>query len=134
MYLVDTNVWLELLLGQAKANDVADFLDKIPAQQLYLTDFAFHSICVILTRLRKETALANFVQDLFVDGEVSLATLAPEETPDLLAIKGKFHLDFDDAYQYAAAGKYGLTLVSFDADFNRTKRGKQTPREILDKM
>lgn len=43
----------------------------------------------------------------------------------------KFNLDFDDAYQYVSAEKYGLTLVSFDSDFDRTERGKITPAEIL---
>lgn len=39
-------------------------------------------------------------------------------------------LDFDDAYQYVAAEKYTLTLISFDTDFDRTERGKKTPGEI----
>ena len=43
----------------------------------------------------------------------------------------QFRLDFDDAYQYVAAEKYGLTLVSFDADFDRTKPGRKTPDEVL---
>ncbi len=46
----------------------------------------------------------------------------------------KFNLDFDDAYQYVAAEKYTLTLVSFDADFDRTERGKKTPGEIRGKL
>ena len=29
-----------------------------------------------------------------------------------------FRLDFDDAYQYTAAQKYNLTLLSFDTDFD----------------
>jgi len=35
-----------------------------------------------------------------------------------------FGLDFDDAYQYALAVKYDLTIVSFDSDFDRTTRGR----------
>jgi hypothetical protein len=42
-----------------------------------------------------------------------------------------FNLDFDDAYQYVAAEKHDLTLVSFDADFDRTDRGRKTPADIL---
>ena len=38
----------------------------------------------------------------------------------------QFSLDFDDAYQYVAAEKYGLTIVSFDNDFDRTERGRET--------
>ena len=46
MYLVDTNIWLERLLAQAKSDEVGDFLDRIPSNELFSTDFAFHSICV----------------------------------------------------------------------------------------
>ena len=45
----------------------------------------------------------------------------------------EFNLDFDDAYQYTAAEKHDLTIVSFDADFDRTKRGRKTPWEVLQK-
>jgi len=42
----------------------------------------------------------------------------------------QFGFDFDDAYQYSAAEKYNLTIVSFDSDFDRTPRGRKTPAEI----
>jgi hypothetical protein len=42
----------------------------------------------------------------------------------------RYKLDFDDAYQYFAAEKYDLTIISFDVDFNRTARGKKTPSEV----
>ena len=43
----------------------------------------------------------------------------------------RFNLDFDDAYQYAIVEKYSLTIVSFDADFDRTEQGRKTPIEAL---
>jgi len=43
----------------------------------------------------------------------------------------QFDLDFDDAYQYVAAEKYGLTIVSLDRDFDQTERGGKTPDEVL---
>jgi predicted nucleic acid-binding protein len=36
-------------------------------------------------------------------------------------------LDFDDSYQYAVAQKYGLEIMSFDADFDRTEKGRKIP-------
>lgn len=131
MYLVDTNVWLERLLEQARAEEVAQFLDRIPSERLFITDFAFHSIGVILTRLHRAEALLRFVQDTFIDGAVTLIHLGPEDTQRMLDVIEQFKLDFDDAYQYVAAEKYNLTLVSFDGDFDRTERGKKTPAEIL---
>jgi predicted nucleic acid-binding protein len=44
-----------------------------------------------------------------------------------LAFGREFHLDFDDAYQYAAAFHHDLVLISFDSDFDKTKLGRKTP-------
>jgi len=44
----------------------------------------------------------------------------------------KFNLDFDDACQYAVAERYGLTIVSFDGDFDRTERGRKVPKDLLE--
>lgn len=71
MYLVDTNVWLERFLDQEKANEVRDFLNQTPSDQLRLTDFSLHSIGIVLTRLGKGEAFVQFVRDAFLDGAVS---------------------------------------------------------------
>jgi predicted nucleic acid-binding protein len=131
MYLIDTNVWLERLLGQDKSDEVGQFLDQTPSNQLFLTDFAFHSICVILTRLKQKAVLLDFVQDVFVNGAVTLVSLKPEETPRLVDAIDKYNLDFDDAYQCVAAEQNDLVIVSFDNDLDKTAKGKKTPAEIL---
>jgi uncharacterized protein len=131
MYLVDTNIWLERLLGQAKSDEVGQFLDQIPSNQLFITDFAFHSICVILTRLKRKAALLDFVQDVFVNGAVTVVSIKPEETQSLVDAMDKFYLDFDDAYQYVAAEQHNLIIISFDSDLDGTAKGKKTPAEIL---
>jgi predicted nucleic acid-binding protein len=51
MYLVDTNIWLERLLNQDKSDEVGQFLKQVSASDLSVTDFTFHSICVVLIRL-----------------------------------------------------------------------------------
>ena len=131
MYLVDTNIWLERLLGQAKSDEVGQFLDHIPSNQLFITDFAFHSICIILTRLKKKEVLIDFVQDVFISGSVALVSIKPEEIQSLVDAMDKYNLDFDDVYQYIAAEQNGLMIVSFDSDLDGTARGKKTPAEIL---
>jgi len=40
-------------------------------------------------------------------------------------------LDFDDAYQYVAVDEYGLVIVSFGSDFDRTDLGRKTLAEVL---
>jgi predicted nucleic acid-binding protein len=131
MYLVDTNVWLERFLDQAQAEQVRNFLDSVPSDELCLTDFALHSIGVVLTRLGKPQVFVQFVQDTLLDGAVSLVGLDAEDMEELVTIMERHRLDFDDAYQYRAAEKFGLELVSFDSDLDRAPLGRKTPAQVL---
>ncbi len=131
MYLVDTNVWLERLLDQTRSDEVKHFFDQVQSEHLFITDFTFHSIGVVMSRLKRMDALLRFVQDAFIDGAVALIRLKPEDMQRLVQIAEQYSLDFDDAYQYVAAEKYKLTIVSFDADFGRTELGRRTPAEIM---
>jgi len=130
LYLVDTNVWLERILDQAKSEEVGEFLNRTPIERLFITDFAFHSIGVILTKLNRSDAFLTFVNDVFLDGNVTMVKLDPEEVPEVVRVIEQFQLDFDDAYHYAVAGKYELAIVSFDRDFDRTRIGRKAPAEI----
>lgn len=130
MYLVDTNVWLERILDQAKSEEVGEFLNRTPIERLFITDFAFRSIGVILTKLNRSAAFLTFVNDVFLDGNVTMVKLDPEEVPEVVRVIEQFQLDFDDAYHYAVAGKYELAIVSFDRDFDRTRIGRKAPAEI----
>jgi hypothetical protein len=51
---------------------------------------------------------------------------------ELIAVAERFDLDFDDAYQYVAAEKDNLAIVSYDGDFDRTKLGRRTPLQLLE--
>ena len=131
MYLIDTNIWLERLLNQEKADEVAQFLTQISTEHLMITDFTFHSIGVILSRYNEPEILQRFTQDVLIDGAVTLVSLEPTDMRRLVETMTQFQLDFDDAYQYVAAEKYDAELISFDEDFNRTERGRKTPLQVL---
>ncbi|MBN1425915.1 type II toxin-antitoxin system VapC family toxin [Candidatus Fermentibacteria bacterium] len=133
-YLVDTNVWLERLLDQERSREVALFLDATRPASLSMTDFCLHSIGVVLTRLSRGEAFGKFLSDTIVDSGVNLIRLDAEDLRTLLQVHGRYGLDFDDAYQYAAAEKYNLTIVSLDSDFDRTDRGRKTPGDVLKEM
>ncbi len=53
--------------------------------------------------------------------------LDPKEVLALAEVSKRFRLDFDDSYQCAVAQKYGLQIMSFDADFDRTEKGRKMP-------
>ena len=101
MYLVDTNVWVERLLDQERSEEVGRFLDQISSEILYISDFAFHSLGVIMTNLHREKELLQFVKDAFLDGAVTLVHLGVEDTERVVQVREQFDLDFDDAYQYS---------------------------------
>lgn len=130
-YLVDTNVWLERLLDQEKSEVTAKFLNLISADQLYVSDFAIHSMGVILSRLKKIDVLESFMNDLFINGQIKQLSLDVFDLLEVMVNIRKYNLDFDDAYQYSVAQKYDLILITFDKDFNVAGIKKNSPEEII---
>jgi predicted nucleic acid-binding protein len=131
MFLVDTNVWLELLLEQEKTDEVRQFLQATEARLLSITEFSLYSIGIVLTRLKKDDIFEDFLSDTIEGSGVARVRLDAAGLKRLLAVRKRFQLDFDDAYQYAVAERYNLTLVSLDSDFDNTERGRKTPAEVL---
>jgi predicted nucleic acid-binding protein len=128
--LADTNIYLELLLAQARELEAKGFLENASQHALFISDFSLHSIGPLLLRRKKPDVLRQFVDDIFVKSGVRLMGLSGVEMHAVADAAAAFRLDFDDAYQYAIAAKYGLTIVSFDGEFDRTPRGRKQPSEI----
>ncbi len=130
MFLVDTNIWLEVLLEQEKAEDAARFFAAIDSDLLSMTDFTLFSIAIILTRFNKDSLFEEFLADTFEASGVNTIRLDTADLKQIIPVRSRFGLDFDDSYQYVAAEKYDLTIVSFDKDFDRTARGRKTPTQV----
>ena len=128
--LLDTNIFLEVLLEQARASDAMALLAKTDAHNFLISDFSLHSIGIILLRRNKSDAFRRFLSDMVIDAGTAVARLNPDEMGTVADHAQTFNLDFDDAYQYSLADKYDLTIVSFDIDFDRTTRGRSQPSTI----
>lgn len=131
MYLVDTNVFLEVLLDQENADDAERFLREISPSELAVSDFSVYSIGIILTKQKKHDVFLEFVDDVLLRGGLSLLRLTPFDFESLVENSRRFKLDFDDAYQYTLARKYGLRIVSYDSDFDATDIGRITPLKAM---
>ena len=118
MYLVDTNIFLEILLMQDKNEDCKTFLDE-NVGKLHITDFSLHSIGIILFRYGKEDVFPEFLEDVFLTTE--LLSLPMGRYEEVVNAKKNLNLDFDDAYQYSVAKSYGLDIVTMDEDFKTVK-------------
>jgi hypothetical protein len=129
--LVDTNIFLEILLAQARADEAKELLRRVGLHDFFISDFALHSIGLLLLRQRKPEVLRRFIVDMVVNAGVIQLSLSPLEMDDVITSATSFSLDFDDAYQYAVAQRYSLEIVSFDGDFDRTSRGRILPVALI---
>ena len=118
MYLLDTNIFLEILLAQEKSAVCKKFLSENTAP-LFISDFSLHSIGVILFRHGKEDIFNVFLADLIT--KIDILSLATESYPALSGLKERYNLDFDDSYQYKIAEENELTVVTMDKDFRRVE-------------
>lgn len=128
--LIDTNIFLEILLAQERASEARALLSKVNDYQFFISDYALHSIGLILFRRGQHDRFGELVGDI-VNAGLFIVALRSEDMAAVIEAARKFRLDFDDAYQYVACEKYNLTLVSLDGDFDRTERGRKQPAEIL---
>ena len=130
MYLVDTNIFLEVLLNQGRASEVQSFLNSVDLSDIFMTDFSLHSIGIALFNQKKPALYITFLKDMVVNG-IGILSLEPKDLNTLDQLVQKFNLDFDDAYQYAVAAKLDLELISFDKDFDRTDLKRKEPADVL---
>lgn len=130
--LIDTSIFLEVILNQQRAEEAKALLSEITAHDMFMTDFSLHSIGILLFRHRQHEIFQKFCSDMIRNSGVKVLSVPVEDMGKIANSARNFHLDFDDAYQYVTAESHNLTIVSFDADFNRTKRGYKTPMEVLE--
>lgn len=115
-FLVDTNIFLEILLSQDNKEHCKMFLNN-NIGTLNITDFSFHSIGVILFKYAKEDIFQKFIEDVMPN--IQLISLPIKSYMDAINAKRNLNLDFDDAYQYSTAKYYELTVATMDKDFKK---------------
>jgi predicted nucleic acid-binding protein len=133
-YLLDTNCWMQLVRAREHAADVRDLLAALPPDQVSITDFALYSIALAMRRHKVLDQFPAFVRLSGIGQGVRLIRLEPGDLIRVVETGRSYQLDFDDAFQYTASELRDLVLVSFDADFDRTPRGRLTPQAALQRF
>ncbi|MGA3298346.1 MAG: type II toxin-antitoxin system VapC family toxin [Candidatus Bathyarchaeia archaeon] len=132
MILLDTNIFLELLLDQKRAAECESLLDLISKGRMEatVTHFAVHAV---------EAALGNrddliaFLRNLEHSVGLSVYNTSLSDEMAIALIAQKIGLDFDDALQYYVAKELGVdAIVSFDEHFDRLDIRRLEPRNLLD--
>lgn len=119
MYLLDTNIFLEVLLNQDKSNVCKTFIST-NIEEIYISDFSLHSIGVILVSNKRPDIFEAFLKDIIQN--IEILSLPTESYKTLAVDSGKFNLDFDDLYQYNIAKKFKLKIVTMDSDFKKISK------------
>ncbi len=131
MYLLDTNIFLEYILSRSRVEEVRDFFRRADLTVLHISDFSLHTIGLLYLREHKSREFILFVEKDIIASGIRVLSLPPEHFTKITGAADRFHLDFDDAYQYAVAEQYGLSIVSFDKDFDRTEKGRMEPQDLF---
>jgi len=136
MYLVDTNIFLEVLLSRKRKESCKKFLRILGdgKKSGIITDFTIHSIIVIMDGFKKLAELKTFLSSLsaYKGLYIYYTNLATEIRAVNLALeKG---LDMDDAIQYSAALSVGAEcIVSYDKHFDGLNIPRKTPEELIER-
>jgi len=116
--LVDTNIFLEILLDQEKKEQCKSFLVN-NIGRLFLSDFSLHSIGVILLRNKKEKTFVAFLNDILP--EVSIVSLPKDKYKMVADFFTEYNLDFDDSYQSCISIERKLEIITMDQDFSKVE-------------
>jgi len=132
MILVDANIFLELFLGQEKAEDCEKFLQKVSNGELeaVVSKFTVHAIEAVLNKSELILAFLRNIQDLL---GLNVYDTSTEDEMAASMLMDKIKLDFDDAVHYYLAKKLGVeAVVSYDKHFDKTDLKRKELRNFYD--
>jgi len=132
MYLVDTNIFLEILLARPRKEECKKLLSQLRDGKKtgIVTDFTVHSIIVAMDSLNKLTELRTFLISLtaYKGLHIHNTSIIDEIKATQIAIQNK--LDMDDAIQYTTALTTNAeAIISFDKHFNNLKTPRKEPHQ-----
>ena len=118
MYLLDTNIFLEILLERAKKEQCKSFIVD-NSDNLHISDFSLFSLAIVLFKAKAFEQYSDFLKT--VTENIEIRSLPIEEHSQIIETSKLINLDFDDAYQYNIAKFFGLKIVTMDKDFKKAK-------------
>ncbi len=114
--LLDTNIFLEILLEQDRSKACKELLRK-NLGEMYISDFTLHSIGVILFKQNEDELFLKFITDIL--HKIQLLSLPRNKYITVVSNRKKYKLDFDDSYQLSVCKHFGLKLITMDHDFKK---------------
>ena len=133
MYLIDTNIFLEVMLSRPKSEACKRFLNllKTGKEMGIVTEFSIYSIMVIMAGFAKKKELKTFLSSLSAYKGLSIYTATLSDKVKAVDMSLKNNLDIDDSIQYSAALTLDVKgIVSFDKHFDRLEIPRIDPENL----
>jgi predicted nucleic acid-binding protein len=130
MILIDTNIFLEVLLARARKEASKVLLRSLRdgREKGIVTDFTIHSIIVIMDGLNRLKELKTFLSSLTAYKGLRIYHTSIADEIRAIELTDETSLDMDDAIQYASAlSTNAEAIVSFDKHFNGLKIPRTEP-------
>lgn len=83
-YLVDSNIFLEILLEQEKKDEARELLARIDVYDFFVTDFTLHSIGVRMFKEKRFEKFWLFIKEMVVDAGTIVVVLHNEDTKQII--------------------------------------------------
>lgn len=134
MYLIDTSIFLEILLSRERKDECKKLLGMLRIGKIegVVTDFTIHSIIVLMDNFGKLNELEVFLSSLTAYKSLHVYITSIFDEVRAIEIAKENSLDMDDAIQYTAALSINANaIVSFDKDFDNLKIPRKEPRQII---
>lgn len=134
MYLVDTNIFLEVMLSQARSKECEVFLKSVKegVSKAFITDFSIYSIMIIMSGLSKLDELKVFLSSLSAYRGLAIHRNGLKELLRAVETMKEKRLDLEDAIQYSAAMSLGVkAIVSFDKHFDGLEVPRAEPARLV---
>ena len=89
--LIDTNIFLEILLDQSRAEEAKELLRKVDRHDFFISDFALHSVGLLLLRQRKPEVFRSFLSDMISNAGIIQLGLSPLEMEEVIEASRSTH-------------------------------------------
>ncbi len=132
-YLIDTNIFLEVLLNQDNKESCLTLLKLIEKGEIrvIVTSFALHSIAIILEKLKGIDYYRDFLEIITTSEGLMTYSTTPQDEIEICKISKRFNLTFDDSLHYFVTKTFKLKLVSLDSDLDKTDIIRVHPEDVI---
>jgi len=134
MYFIDTNIFLEWLLGRTHKNECEKLINMAQKGKLKLicSRFSIYSICIYITKLKEFKVAHDFIRLILETKNIEMVNTSLNDDLKIIQTIEKTNLDFDDALQYYLAKETNCkAIITFDKDFKKTKIKTIVPAQIV---